>query len=1012
MIKFSPTVRISLALVLMTISFVFSADMLGILPDGTEATLNARKKICESMAVQFSMAAQGNDIPFISKSLSKIVDRNDDILSAALRAANGEILAEAGDHTSHWTGAPEKTSTPTHIRVPILQGPERWGTVEVSFIPLHPNSFLGVEISSFFKLILFIAVVGFSAFLFFMKRTLRHLDPTSVIPGRVKFALDALAEGVVVIDEKDHIVLANSAFMEKIDKGETSLLGSTLSEVGWSIPEHEEAPKEFPWTMAIAKGERLTGVPLIMTMADGERRTFMVNGAPIQDAKGKCRGALATFDDVTQLEEKNVQLRKTLTMLKKSRDEVRRQNQELNILATQDPLTACLNRRSFFERLQRDYVEAKEDGNELSCIMCDIDHFKSINDTYGHSVGDEIIKIMAEILKAAALTDDYVCRYGGEEFCILLPSSDLDTAYAIAEQIRSNIEAKRYRNDNLTNDVRFTGSFGVTSNKYDAVTPEELIDQADKALYVSKETGRNRVTRWDPKTVLSTLQARKEQSEKEAATKTESENENVVAASEVTKLRKRVRDIQRSYKKRLQDFEREQLCDRVTGLPNRVGFIEEIQLEIARSHRQNDSFAVVLLDVDKLKWVNNTLGRETGDRLLREVGQRIYGVLRANDVVSRFEDHQAGAVISRVCGDEFGLLLTELTVVEDSVHAIKRIIETLSKPFHFNDNELYISVGIGLSVFPQDGLEPETLLSNADIALNTAKSYGPNTYQFFKGEMNETSIHRLQLENHLRHAIENEEFLLYYQPKVDIKTGTITGMEALIRWNYPETGIICPDEFIPVAENSGLITSIGEWVLRTACQQAKQWRDDGFDLSVSVNLSARQFQQNDLIESIIAILEETQLDPHLLELEVTETAIMSDTEAAVATMHMMHNLGIRISIDDFGTGYSSLNHLKRFPIDTVKIDRYFVKDVTTDESDAAIVTAILEMAHKMDLTVVAEGVETEEHLTFLKDLHCEEAQGYLFSRPVPPLEATGLLEAPENMRSPSVTNAKASTTST
>ncbi len=1005
MLKISPTLRISFALVLMTISFLFSAQLLGLVPDPDKAEMEARRKICETLAVQFSIAAQNNNFPLIKATIEKIVDRNQDILSAALRDNKNKILAEAGNHDTIWVNMPEENSSFTHVRVPIFQGEKRWGIVEVSFAPLTNTSPFGLNIPAFYQLVIFITLLGFCAFILFMKRTLRHLDPTAVIPGRVKYALDALTEGVAILDEKNRIILANASFLEEIDIEEKEIIGRNIANIGWKIP---EGHFEYPWVTAIKQATRITGQPLTLDRKNHKNKTFMVNGAPILDAQGLCRGALATFDDVTQLEHKNVQLEKTLNMLKKSRDEIHRQNQELNILATQDPLTHCLNRRSFFARLKVDFCSTKQKHNELSCIMCDIDHFKAINDTYGHSVGDEIIKLMSGTLKNFALTDNYVCRYGGEEFVVLLPSSTLELAHDMGEKIRLDIEAMRFKKKGIEKEVRFTASFGVSSSRFEATTPEDLIDQADKALYISKNLGRNRVTNWDnalAKQVFDLETA--ETHRKEIDTTDHSKTSQKELDTEIINMRAHIKELQYNYKQRTAELQRIQRQDNLTGLPNRISFIDQIQQEIAKNTSR--IFAVVLLDVNKLKRINSTLGRQVGDQLLKEIGERIHHLLRTHDRVARLENGNTSSNISHICSDEFGILLTDLTKKEDSIPAITRIIEHINKPFYIEENKVYTHIGVGVSIYPDNANQPDLLLRYADIALHFSKSQNPNSYQFYDSSMQQISTKQLQLENHLRHAIENDEFLLHYQPKIDLHNHEISGVEALIRWHYPKTGMINPDEFIPVAEHTGLINDIGEWVIRTACKQAQQWQKLGLEVPVSVNLSAIQFHQHNLIELIVSILDETQLDPRFLELELTETAIMKDTDSAVATLNMLHNLGIRIAIDDFGTGYSSLNHLKRFPIDTVKIDRGFIKNVNNDFSDAAIVTAILDISHKMGLTVIAEGIETKDQLKFVDDLECEEIQGYLFSRPLPADEITAILKKPNIILEPLNTRCDAET---
>ena len=421
--------------------------------------------------------------------------------------------------------------------------------------------------------------------------------------------------------------------------------------------------------------------------------------------------------------------------------------------------------------------------------------------------------------------------------------------------------------------------------------------------------------------------------------------------------------------------------DTLTGLPNRMLFQERLPHALALAERSRQMLAVMLLDLDRFKTINETLGHGVGDRLLHEVAERLTGCVRRSDTVARF------------AGDEFALLLMQITRpddviriarrTEDAVEVAQSILRILEAPFVWGQHELYLTASIGIGLYPDDGEDSQTLLKNAGSALNRAKEQGGNNYQFYTADMNAKALKRLALENNLRHALERDEFVLHYQPQVNISSGRIVGAEALVRWQHPELGLVSPLDFIPLAEDTGLIVPIGEWVLRTACAQNKKWQEEGWpSMCISVNLSARQFQQLQLVESIAEILAETGLAPERLELELTESALMKDTETAVETLRRIKKTGVRIAIDDFGTGYSSLSHLKRLPIDVLKIDRSFVCESTTAPDDAAIVMAIIGLAHNLKLKVIAEGVETEEQLAFLRLLNCDEIQGYLCSKPL------------------------------
>ncbi|NKE71160.1 putative bifunctional diguanylate cyclase/phosphodiesterase [Candidatus Manganitrophus noduliformans] len=420
--------------------------------------------------------------------------------------------------------------------------------------------------------------------------------------------------------------------------------------------------------------------------------------------------------------------------------------------------------------------------------------------------------------------------------------------------------------------------------------------------------------------------------------------------------------------------------DLLTNLPNRLLFRDRLGLAISRAPWHKRSVGVLLLDLDRFKVVNETLGQAMGDFLLKAVSERLSATVREGDTVARLGD------------DMFGLILDDLAQPADSFRVSQKILDSLGKPFQLKGQEIFVSASIGIAIFPNDGDEIDLLMKHADTAMYRAKEQGGNNYQLYAPAMNQHATKRLALENNLRRALERGEFLLYYQPKVDLTTGQIVGMEALIRWKSPEAGMVSPADFIPLAEETGLIVPMGEWILRTACAQNKAWQKQGLPpVRMGVNLSARQLQRQNLIGTIAHVLNETGLDPNYLELELTESLIMKSNESTMTELRELHLGGIEISIDDFGTGYSSLSYLKRLPIDTLKIDKSFVQEVTTDLDDAAIVAAIITMAHTLKLKVVAEAVETVEQLEFLRGLKCDQMQGYLFSKPLPAEEITRLL---------------------
>jgi diguanylate cyclase (GGDEF)-like protein/PAS domain S-box-containing protein len=420
--------------------------------------------------------------------------------------------------------------------------------------------------------------------------------------------------------------------------------------------------------------------------------------------------------------------------------------------------------------------------------------------------------------------------------------------------------------------------------------------------------------------------------------------------------------------------------DALTNLPNQDLFKDRLSQALALARRNEQKLAVMLVKLDRLKTINDTLGYVAADQLARQIAQRLVSCVRESDSVARLGS------------DEFALLLTQITRTEDAAKVAKTIKDALSVPFNFDNHEFFVTASIGISLCPDDANDPVTLLKSAGTAMNRAKERDGNDYQFYTSGRTTTALRQLVLENNLRPGLEREEFILHFQPQVNLKTFEVVGTEALVRWQHPGLGLLYPGEFISLAEESGLIVSIGEWVLRAACLQSKSWQDAGFDpVRMAINISARQFQQPKLVETIAKTLKDTGLDPRFLELELTEGSVMKDPNEAIGKLHELKAMGLRISIDDFGTGYSSLNYLKRFPIDTLKIDRSFVSEIHTDSDDAAIVTAIITLAHALKLTVIAEGVETHEQLEFLTRLNCDEVQGFLFGKPLSAEEFTELL---------------------
>ena len=412
--------------------------------------------------------------------------------------------------------------------------------------------------------------------------------------------------------------------------------------------------------------------------------------------------------------------------------------------------------------------------------------------------------------------------------------------------------------------------------------------------------------------------------------------------------------------------------DALTKLPNRTLFMDRLSHALSRGHRDNSRVAVLFLDLDRFKKVNDTLGHTAGDRLLQEAARRLTSCVRETDTVARLG------------GDEFTVILPDLYNPHKTERVARKILECLVEPFVIDGAEMLVTGSIGITVFPDDGEDAETLLKNADTAMYKGKEGGRNTFRFFTAKMNAEALEYLEMENALRHAIERKEFVLHYQPIIDLKTGRVTSAEALLRWNHPERGLVAPNEFVSLAEETGMIVPIGEWVLRTACEQMNVWRNVGLSsVHLSVNVSARQSRDAAFKDMIKGVLKETGADPKSITLEITESLFMEYEDDALTILHELRDMGINLSLDDFGTGYSSLGYLKRFPVNILKIDRSFVVDIGKDTESQGLVEAIIAMARSQNMKVIAEGAETEEQVAFLRSRECDEVQGFYFSQALP-----------------------------
>lgn len=588
--------------------------------------------------------------------------------------------------------------------------------------------------------------------------------------------------------------------------------------------------------------------------------------------------------------------------------------------------------------------------------------------------------------RLAAMTSN-LCRRlykHGDEASITIGFGEYDSDFSLQMVFRGRRNPLSSEDASALFDAAYpqqekSGHKGLTVIKR---IPNREFDPSERFIIDQRE----RLARLSKAELLEEVQQRNEELTSlldEVKVQAEREKELAAAAAVAEVERREARELEKAYRKLAKAHEHEHRLanfDAVTGLPNRTCFEDRLKQAVERAEREPENLAVMFIDLDHFKNVNDTVGHAEGDQLLREVAERLQGCVRKSDTVARLG------------GDEFTLALMNIAHPEVAAEVARNILKSISRPFQLGGREFYIGSSIGIAVYPDDGDCVDLLLRNADTAMYEVKKLGRNNHQFYSSEMNSQAKARLDLENSLRKAVKQEQLRLHYQPQLDCVTGEIVSMEALLRWHHDEFGSMPLEQFIPLAEETGLIVDIGNWAIREACAQNKAWQNAGYaPMPVAVNLSMRQFEQRNLADDVMQILEETGLDPHWLELELTEGVFLHHVESARAMLASLKTAGVIISIDDFGTGYSSLSQLRRLPIDTIKVDCSFSQGVTEDSDDAAIVSAIIVLAHNLKLNVIAEGVENERQLAFLRENGCNQWQGYLFSKALPADEFEVLL---------------------
>jgi diguanylate cyclase (GGDEF)-like protein len=624
----------------------------------------------------------------------------------------------------------------------------------------------------------------------------------------------------------------------------------------------------------------------------------------------------------------------------------------INELAIRDELTGVHNRRYLLGLIEKEKERSDRNGRAFCLCLLDIDFFKRVNDTWGHSAGDTVLRAFAGTVQGLVRGSDSFGRYGGEEFLLMLPETPAADAMVLAERVRAAIEKMRCIDGG--SEIALTVSIGVAEYRMGEAIGL-TVGRADEALYLAKSSGRNRVVCHGQGEAPLALALR-------------------ASAPAPVELK----DLGASVGRMLDGVH----CDQLTGLLNRRLLRDRLRHAMDRADRNRRLVALLLLNINKFKEVNDALGYEAGDALLVQAGAIIRQCLRDCDTVARWS------------GDEFVALLEDVAAEGDARQVAEKILDRFGLPLHAGERECFVTLSVGVALYPAEDCDLDALLKRADIAMRSARAWGENTVQLYSSTASEPQSERLALKNGLRDALARGQLFLEYQPQVDLATRRIVGVEALLRWQHPVYGRIDPGRFIPLAEETGMIVPIGDWVLRTACAQNRAWRDAGLpSVKTAVNLSARQLRHPDIAARVLEIIEATGLPTGCLDLEITEGVLIDDLDANRKVMGALRAAGVLVSIDDFGTGYSSLNYLSELPVDILKMDGLFVRRLgqSARARPYAIAETIVAMAHRLELKVIAECVETAEQLADLDAMCCDEAQGYLFHRPLPAEQVGALL---------------------
>ncbi len=961
-----PQLRIACGLVALLVSTILIADFLGFMPRPEEHLRESRKLLGESLAVQLSSAAANGHNDILTQTVKEIVRRNDEVAYAGLWLASGVQLTSFGDEAVVGASLFDFSSFESLV-IPIFEEKARWGEVRLQFTPSKDwgMRYLGFPAATL-QFLLFVSVASLLTFFLFMKKVLSELNPTKAVPQRVNAAFDVLAEGVVIIDEAQRIVLANRSFAQRLGSEPEALVGKGIDSFQWDLKGDEV--EMLPWQASLAHGEHVMGMPLKLR-SEGEDTAFTANAAPIEDGQGQHKGVLITLDDVTPLEAKNTELASMLDRLSKTQSVIQQKNSKRQVLATRDPLTGCLNRRSFMERYEKHFSAAAAGEVELVVLMVDIDHFKRINDEHGHGVGDEAIVLVAQLLQQLFNKGAVVARYGGEEFVISLPGVDLVQGEKIAKRV-CGVVGEKVPSHAIAIDS-MTISIGVSAYEPELADSLELLDRADRGLYKAKQSGRNRACVFDPKFVHAVNDEKIIQ------------HARLVEAGEavISDLKSQLEEMQSVVQVQAHEITHKSMHDDLTGLPNRFLLLDRTTQAMRQSSRNNNLAAIVSISLSDYQRVHSTDGSDAAEWMLRTASERLEKVVRSVDTIGVAFNEQA-LTFSRISHNELAMLIVDVDNVESIPKIIDRVTTALEQPFLYQDSEYFNKAHCGIAVFPNDGNEADALIRNATLARSYAERRSANVSgsAYFSKDIDNLSIKNAKMASELRKAIAQDGLEVMYQPKVHSVSQKVTGVEALARWHHPELGHVGPMEFITVAEHIGVIDQLTNWVLTRVCRDIKSGALGS--LRVSINVSPLELCDPLTGDRLLKIVRDCGVMPEQIEVEITESSVLNNFDLTRTILGQIQDEGILVALDDFGTAYSSLNLLLEIPVDVIKIDRSFVTDIQSAKGNQAVVQAILQMAESMNKRVVAEGVENNEERDCLSRLGCYEIQGYLYSKPM------------------------------